>query len=97
MITAFMLNFRLCNSLHIGAGRCWQLGGHLTWIVCAVRTKIFRQRPIFVKPHPPSTTRYAVMLVYKIFSVVAVKNQMVSHAEHTLKLLIHQISQHDSA
>ena len=70
--------------------------GALNVIVCAVRTKFFRQRPIFVKPHLPSTTCCAVMLVYKIFSVVAVKNQMVSHAEHTLKVLIHQISQHDS-
>ena len=70
--------------------------GALNMIVRAVRTKIFRQRPIFVKPHPPSTTRCTVMLVCKIFSVVAVKNRMVSHAELTLKLLIHQISQHDS-
>ena len=69
------------------------VGGALNVIVRAVRTKFFRQRPIFVKPHPPSTT---VTLVYKIFSVVTVKNQMVSHAEHTLKVLIHQISQHDS-
>ena len=83
-----------CWTVH-RRGKMLAVRGALNMIVHAVHTKSFRQRPIFVKPHPPLTTRCIVMLVCKICSVVAVKNQMAIHAEHTLKLLIHQIS-HDS-